>query len=163
MSPTEAVHSDRLSLTPLEVAHATEMVGVLSDPALYTFTGGDPPTLGVLENRYRHQVAGCPRDDEIWHNWILHIDGVAIGFVQTTVKNDTADLAWVVGSRWQGAGYATEASAAMCSWLAEQGIGRFSAHIHPDHTASQAVATRIGLHPTGQIDEDGEMIWAGGG
>lgn len=162
MSVTESLSTARLTLTPLDAADAAEMVGVLSDPALYTFTGGMPPTLGQLEELYRRQSAGSPWDGEIWHNWILRLDGTAIGYVQATVKDDNADLAWVVGIPWQGSGYATEASAAVRDWLAERVAARFSAHIHPDHSASQAIATRLGLQPTGQLDDEGEMIWKKG-
>jgi RimJ/RimL family protein N-acetyltransferase len=47
----------------------------------------------------------------------------------------------------------------MCDWLASQGIARLSAHIHHDHTASNAVAAKLGLDPTGKLDDEGEMIW----
>ncbi|MEX1005140.1 MAG: GNAT family N-acetyltransferase [Acidimicrobiia bacterium] len=59
----------------------------------------------------------------------------------------------------KASGYATEASVAMRNWLAGQGVVRFTAHIHPDHSASIAVATKLGLHPTGELDDKGEMIW----
>jgi RimJ/RimL family protein N-acetyltransferase len=159
MSSTETVRTPRLTLVPLNAAHAAEMVGVLSDPALYTFTGGDPPEPSALEEQYRFQSAGCPRDDEVWHNWIVHLDGAAIGLVQATVIGEIADLAWVVGTPWQGSGYATEAAAGMRDWLTGQGVRGFSAHIHSDHSASQAVATRLGLLPTDLRDDEGETIW----
>ena len=159
MSTTETVRTNRLVLTPLDAADAAEMVSVLSDPGLYAYTGGEPPSLDQLEELYRHQSAGCPHDGETWHNWILRLDGAAIGYVQATVKGDNAGLAWVVGSPWQGFGYATEASVAIRDWLADQGAARFSAHIHPNHSASNAIAARLGLHPTGQLDDNGEMIW----
>jgi RimJ/RimL family protein N-acetyltransferase len=137
------------------------MVEVLSDTILYTFIGGEPPTLADLQDRYRHQVAGSPRDDESWLNWIIRVEEVAIGFVQATVVGDSADLAWVIGTEWQGQGYASEASAAMKSWLTARGVVHFLAHIHPNHHASAAVATSIGLRPTGQLDQEGEEIWRG--
>ncbi|HVR33207.1 MAG TPA: GNAT family N-acetyltransferase [Acidimicrobiia bacterium] len=159
MLVTESISTTRLTLTPLEVADAAEMVGVLSEPALYTFTGGMPPTQAQLEELYRRQSAGSPWGGEFWHNWILRLDGRAIGFVQATVRSDSADLAWVVGVPWQGSGYASEASEAIRDWLRDRGAVRFSAHIHPDHSASHAIAARLGLQPTGQLDDDGEMIW----
>ena len=110
MSVTEPLRTSRLTLTPLAVADAREMVDVLADPTLYTFTGGEAPTLAQLEDRYRHQSAGSPRSGEIWHNWILRLDGTAIGFVQATVEGAGAELAWVVGTPWQGSGFGTEAS-----------------------------------------------------
>lgn len=159
MFSTDPLHTERLTLSPLEVTDASEMVGVLSDPLLYEFTGGEPPTLDRLEERYRHQVAGSPRRGETWHNWILRFDGAAVGFVQATVRGDTADLAWVVGTPWQRRGLASEASIAMRNWLTERGVVRFTAHIHPKHVASNAVAARLGLRPTEQFDDDGERVW----
>ena len=38
----------RFALEPLVVAHAREMVAVLADPALYRFTGGEPPSPAAL-------------------------------------------------------------------------------------------------------------------
>jgi RimJ/RimL family protein N-acetyltransferase len=137
------------------------MVGVLADPDLYTFTGETPPPLEDLEHRYRAQVLGPNREDETWHNWILRIVGTetAIGFVQATVIDDSAELAWVVGTTWQRQGFATEAVIAMLSWLAAEGTTEFTASIHPDHVVSGRVATAAGLHPTDQVDSDGEVLW----
>ncbi len=159
MASTDPLNSERLTLTPLDVADAAVMVEVLSDRYLYTFTGGEPPSLAQLQERYRHRSAGSPRHDEDWHNWIVRLDGAPIGYVQATVRHGAADLAWVVGTPWQNAGYATEASRAMRDWLAEGGVTRFSAHIHLGNTASHAVAAKLGLQPTGQVDDGGEEIW----
>lgn len=160
MASTDPLRSERLTLTPLDVADADEMVEVLSDRELYAFTGGEPPTLEQLRELYRRQSAGSPRDGEDWHNWIVRRDGAAIGYVQATVTHGAADLAWVVGTAWQGAGYATEASRAMRDRLADRGVATFSAHIHPGHAASHRVAAKLGLHPTGEVDDGGEEIWA---
>lgn len=139
------------------------MVGVLADPALYRFTGGEPPTLLGLRRRYAAQVAGAsPDGSERWHNWILRLaaGGEAIGFVQATVMDEgrRADIAWVIGVPWQGQGYAAEAAVAMGAWLRETGVAEFTAHIHPDHGASERVAARAGLVATKEI-EDGERVW----
>lgn len=159
MFSTDPLQTERLALSPLEVTDAVEMVGVLSDPLLYEFTGGEPPTLDRLEEQYRYQVAGSPHRAETWHNWILRFDGAAVGFVQATVRGETADLAWVVGVPWQRRGFGGEASVAMRNWLTERGVVRFTAHIHPEHVASISVAIRLGLRPTEQFDADGERVW----
>lgn len=160
-TPTSELRTDRLGLAPLQPGDASEMVDVLADPELYTFTGGSPPTLEELESRYQAQVAGPQTDDEVWHNWILRLVGseVAVGFVQATVTGDSADIAWVVGTMWQGQGFATESATAICSWLDAQGISHFTAHIHPDHAVSEKVAAAIGLLPTEEVDSDGEVVW----
>ena len=116
---TTVLLTNRLVLTPLEPSDAFEMVDVLADSALYTFTGGEPPGFAQLDERYKSQVAGPSDPGEQWHNWIIRIadSHSAAGFVQATVTNDHADVAWVVGMHWQHNGIAREAAAAMCRWL----------------------------------------------
>lgn len=152
----------RLVLTPLRVEDTVPMLPVLGKPGLYEFTGGTPPTLDQLEARYRSQVTGSSTPGEAWFNWIMWLPtpATAIGFVQATAENVSAEMAWVVGVDWQGQGFAKEAAAAVKAWLSRQGVTEFSAHIHPEHIASQRVAAAVGLTATGRLDEDGEQIWS---
>ena len=138
------------------------MVEVLSNRDLYLFTGGEPPNLADLEAQYQAQVAGPSAGDEVWHNWIIRPNdtGEAVGFVQATVTGDSADVAWVVGVGWQRQGFASEAALSMCEWLAAQGVEKVTAHIHPEHVASQRVAASLRLQATDEIDDDGEVVWA---
>jgi RimJ/RimL family protein N-acetyltransferase len=159
----DQISSGRLSLTPLAVGDADEMVGVLSGAALYAFTGGSPPSLDELRARYARLAAGrSPDGREEWRNWIIRRepDRAAVGYVQATITGGgtRAEIAWVVGLSWQRQGFAAEAVRALVAWLAARGVTAIQAHIHPDHVASAAVARRAGLAPTGQTD-DGEQLW----
>lgn len=163
----ETIRYGRLMLVPLSLVDAPEMVHLLADPELYTFTGGQPPDLETLQQRYARQIAGPGRGpEEVWYNWIvrlLHCE-TALGFVQATVTaNDSegnrAELAWLIGSRYQGEGYASQAVEMMEGWLIAQGATHLIAHIHPAHRASQFVATSIELARSGEVDEEGEEVW----
>jgi RimJ/RimL family protein N-acetyltransferase len=158
---TPALGTGRLRLTPLDPSDSEEMVSVLGDDRLYVFTGGKPPSLAELENRYLAQAAGSPSDAETWHNWIIRLveGGNAVGYVQATVSGEESDIAWLVGVDWQGHGIASEAAAAMVEWLVANGTRRLIAHIHPDHAASGKVAAALGMLPTGATDAEGEAIW----
>lgn len=141
------------------------MVSVLADPALYEFTGGEPPTEEQLTRRYTTQSQGhSPDGTEQWINMIvvLHPGAQPIGFVQATVPANgrPAEIAWVIGAPWQGQGHAAEAARQLLAHLAERGVTEVLAHIHPDHTASQRIATHLGLHPTSEV-VDGEIAWRG--
>jgi RimJ/RimL family protein N-acetyltransferase len=168
---TPRIDTDRLALVPLRPEDAPEMVHVVADAALYVFTGGQPPTLAALESQYRGWVAGSPRAGETWHNWVVRLrgdgsdgsdasDGPAIGHLQATVVDDgrSADIAWLVGTAWQGRGYASEAARALVRWLYAIGIDSVTAHVHPDHAASGRVTAHAGLRPTGEM-EGGEAVW----
>jgi RimJ/RimL family protein N-acetyltransferase len=158
-----SIASDRLVLEPVMAAHAAAMFPLLADEELYEFTGGKPPAdisevrrwFTALESRT------SPEGDELWFTWIAIIADpeTAIGYVQATVTGSDADIAWLIGLPWQGAGYGREAAQALVNWLGQRGISRVYAHIHPDHQASQGIARAAGLHPTGAAS-DGEVVWS---
>lgn len=138
------------------------MVAVLSDPALYTYTGGSVPTVAELRARYRRQAVGAsPDGSKQWLNWMLRLSDERrlVGFVQATISADEAELAWLVAPSAQGAGLASEATAAVADWLRTVGVTGLSAHIHPDNAASGIVARRLGLERT-TVTKDGETRWS---
>ena len=159
---TEPITTDRLDLLPLRVEHAGEMAALLDDPALHTFIGGAPSTPEALRNRYERLVAGSPDPAVSWHNWVLRLRdaGRLTGTVQATVTDHghTAEIAWVVGTAWQRRGIASEAARGLVGWLRARGVRTVVAHVHPDHTASAAVARAAGLAPTEET-QDGEVRW----
>jgi RimJ/RimL family protein N-acetyltransferase len=163
----EPIGSTRLRLVPIEPVHADEMASVLSDPALYVFTGGGPLAPPALRARYQRLAAGSPDPLVTWGNWVIQVraTGGLAGYVQATIIHEepgqdgpVAEVAWVVGTAWQGQGLATEAARALINWLGSHGVGTIVAHIHPDHHASAAVAAAAGLSPTGDW-HDGERQW----
>ncbi|MCX4990733.1 MULTISPECIES: GNAT family N-acetyltransferase [unclassified Streptomyces] len=157
----EAGNTSRLDLVPLRVEHAEEMAEVLSDPALHTFIGGEPSTPQALRSRYERLVAGSPDPAVLWCNWVLRerTEGFLVGTVQATVSGDVAEIAWVVGTPWQGRGYAVEAARSLVRHVIRAfPVRTVVAHVHPAHHASAAVAAAAGLSPTGTV-QDGEVRW----
>jgi RimJ/RimL family protein N-acetyltransferase len=163
VAASHGLDTERLRLEPLTTAHADEMAPLLDDPVLHTYVGGAPLSLEELRARYDRQARGrSPEGSERWLNWIVRerASGAAVGFVQATIDDgrSAAEVAWVIGSEFQGRGYAREAAAAMVALLAEDGIRVVAAHIHPGHAASAGVARAIGLAPTSVV-VDGEARW----
>lgn len=154
------ISTDRLDLLPLRVEHAAEMAEVLADPALHTFIGGTPYTPEALLARYERLTAGSPDPAERWLNWVIRLrdENCLAGTVQATITGQTAEIAWVVGTPWQGRGIASEAARGLVDWLRTQPVHTVVAHIHPDHHASAAVATSAGLSATADR-HDGEVRW----
>ncbi|NEC65668.1 GNAT family N-acetyltransferase [Streptomyces sp. SID9727] len=163
MSPRTLVPfaTPRLDALPLRVEYADEMAAVLANPALHAFTGGAPESPDSVRARYARQTAGSPDPGELWWNWVLRAGDVLVGYVQATVRGDRAEIAWVVGVPWQGRGYAGEAARGLVAHLGEAGVTAVTAHIHPEHAASAAVAAGAGLVRTGEW-EDGEERWERG-
>lgn len=105
--PTAPLHSERLDLLPIGPEHAEELAAALADPALHAFTGGSPATADDLRVRYARLAAGSPDPTETWGNWALRLraDGRLTGYVQTTVRPEAAELAWVVGTPGRAAAW----------------------------------------------------------
>jgi RimJ/RimL family protein N-acetyltransferase len=159
------IETSRLTLEPLRIEHADEMVAVLDDQGLYEFTGGQPQPLEELRETYRRRAAGrSPDGARGWLNWIVRLraSGEAIGTVQATVRDAgesmAAEVAWTIDSRYQGTGFAKEAAEGMAGWLRRYRVDELSAHIRPDHAASIAVARHLGLRATDRVVA-GEVTW----
>jgi RimJ/RimL family protein N-acetyltransferase len=159
------ITSERVQLSPLMPDDAGELVDVLSDPRLYRFTGEAPTDLEGLRDRFeRWATRHSPDGRERWLNWVIRDrqTGMALGTLQATVRPEepkpVADVAWVLGVEAQGHGYASEAARALVAHLASKGIREFTAHIHPNHVASNRVASAIGMQPTEEWSA-GERVW----
>src|SRR5262245_9844409 len=134
----DAISTERLDLLPLRVEHAQEMATVLSDPVLHTFIGGSPDSPEALRSRYQRLVDGSPQPVVTCFNWVIQLRGEAclVGTLQATIGPNgsgvVAEIAWVVGTPWQGRGIATEATQGLVAWLSRQQVQAIIAHIHPD-------------------------------
>jgi len=152
----------RLCLEPIMASHAKAMFSILSDRQLYRFTGEEPPESEVsLESRYRYlEGRKSPDESQLWLNWLVGLkeNDTPIGYVQATVSEFHADIAWVIGSDWQGNGYASEAALAMAQWLSTNGVTTIRACINPNHLASQRVASNVGLAKSEFVEND-EDVW----
>jgi len=157
--------TERLDLEPLTADHAAELAPVLDDTALHEFIGGAPLPAAALARRYARLAARrSPEGHQLWGNWVMRVrdSGKSVGTVQVTMPADgpaagPAEVAWVVGVRAQGHGYAKEAACGLVALLLEAGW-TVVAHIHPAHLASQRVARAAGLSPTEEV-HDGEVRW----
>ncbi|MFJ2766441.1 GNAT family N-acetyltransferase [Streptomyces sp. NPDC087300] len=162
------IRTARLDLVPLRVEHADEMAAVLADPALHTFIGGAPDGVTALRGRYERMLAGSPDPAVAWLNWVVRLRTgqlpCLVGTVQATITpgvgedGPTAEVAWVIGTPWQGRGFASESACGLVDWLREHSAPTVVAHVHPDHKASAAVAAAAGLAAT-DVVEDGEVRW----
>ncbi|MFD5795260.1 GNAT family N-acetyltransferase [Streptomyces diastatochromogenes] len=167
MCKTPVISTRRLDLLPLHVAYAEEMAVVLSDPGLHVFIGGTPDSPHALSSRFQRMSAGSPDPAVCWLNWVIRLrdESCLTGTVQATVSpsgdGSIAEVAWVVGTPWQGRGIAAEAARGLVDWLSRQSVQTVIAHIHPEHRASVAVATAAGLTPTDEWHE-GEVLWRRG-
>ncbi|MBT0770800.1 GNAT family N-acetyltransferase [Kineosporia sp. J2-2] len=156
----------RLDLEPIRPEHAEEAYPWMSDDRIHAFTGGKPASLEDLRTRFARQAEGhAPDGSAGWLNWMIrHRTGRVVGTVQATVTPARrvplqARLAWVLAYEAQGHGFAREAAAEMMIWLRGNGVDRFTAAIHPRHSASKGVARAIGMHPTINVEGE-ELIWA---
>ncbi|HCN78115.1 MAG TPA: GNAT family N-acetyltransferase [Verrucomicrobiales bacterium] len=149
----KSLHTGRLRLEPVHVAHAAEMFPLLSDTRIYEHLHFKPPaTLAELEERYRRQEAGVSPDGvERWHNWIVRLEadgGACAGFVQATLHTETTgDFGYIFGPAFWGRGIAFEACAlALEALWADTRLARLFATVDRHNARSLALLSRLGFH-----------------
>jgi RimJ/RimL family protein N-acetyltransferase len=163
----ERLLTPRLELVPVGADDAEELNEVFGDERLYVFLASHPTTTEELRAQFDRLAADRLADTKgnAQRNWtVRRRDGRAVGMLQAAFSDQgrAAEVAWAVGVAWQGQGIASEAARAVIGWLERRGVATITAHIHPDHQASAAVAIRAGLRPTGEYrDHQGirEQLW----
>ena len=157
-----SMQTERLVLEPMLRSDAAEMYPLLCDSRLYEFTGGEPPSsVSSLAEVYGlRESRRSPDGREVWLNWVVRRreSREAVGYTQATVHLSHTYVAWVIGSVWQGRGYAIESAGRLVRWLRSAGVHEVRACVNPAHAASGAVALRAGLHRTADM-ENGEEVW----
>jgi RimJ/RimL family protein N-acetyltransferase len=149
-----------MQLENLNEHHAEEMYFLLNDVSLYQYIGGNP--IGSLEHfkdRYKRLSIGHSNDgSEEWINWIIRIKGQCVGYVQATIKDDIAYIAWMIGKRYQNKGYARAATRELILWLAGNRTKIIKAKINNMNEPSKRVAMKCGMINS-NIIEDNEVVW----
>jgi ribosomal-protein-alanine N-acetyltransferase len=124
MDDMQSLDAAPLVLVPLTQAHAPALFEVLVDPQIYRHLDERPPTsVEALQGRYRRlEARRSPDGAQHWLNWAVSLPGQApMGYVQATVvAPDRAWVAYVLGSRYWGRGYASLAMQAVLEHLANR-------------------------------------------
>jgi len=141
-----------LVLEPLTAAHAEAMFEILRDPELYRFLDDSPPTaVEPLRERYARLESRASADGtQRWLNWVVRKPGEPpLGYVQATVLGDgRAWIAYLIGSRHWGHGFATQATTAMLEHLAsDYGVERQLAIVEAENRRSIHLLERLGFRP----------------
>jgi RimJ/RimL family protein N-acetyltransferase len=148
-------------LRPLTEDDAEALAGLLEERSLREWLRAED--VEGVRARFRGWESGwSPDRSERWLNWIVlrQPGDEALGWVQATVRDGTAVIAYVVLPAARGGGVATAAAGTLADWLgAQPGVDRVEAVIDPANHASQVVATRAGFERTGRT-RDGEDVWA---
>ena len=144
-----AIATDTVMLEPQVAAHAEEMFGVLSDPAIYAHENEPPASIESLRARFaRLESRRSPRGDEQWLNWVVREPaGALVGYVQATVRADgRAAIAYVLSSAHWGRGLARAAVEAMLGELAEHhGANCLTAVLKRGNLRSLRLLERLGF------------------
>ena len=157
-----AIATGALTLEPQTAAHAAEMFGVLSDPAIYEHENAPPRSLEWLRERFARLESRRSADGhEQWLNWVIRLpSGELIGYVQATVGPDrSAAIAYELASAWWGRGLAREALEGMMAELvARHGVHTFTAVLKRSNLRSLRLLERLGFKPAPHAAEPDELF-----
>ncbi len=118
-----------------------------------------PPLLGEDLPRFREHMLASP-EDLGWWVWVIstRADRCAVGACGLGGRphTGTAAIGYSVYPRFEGRGFATEASGALVSWaLSQPEVRIIQATVPTWHGASIAVARKLGMQEMGhELDPD---------
>ena len=143
------VQASLCTLEPLVVAHAREMFGVLSDPAIYEFENKPPPSETWLAERYARLERRASSDaSQVWLNWALRLASSELaGYVQATLlRPGVALVAYELASRHWRRGIASSAVSAMLEELrSNYEVRLFVAVLKAANYRSMGLLLRLGF------------------
>ena len=155
------IASARLVLVPLHADDAEELVGLLEEVPLREWLRAED--VGGLRARFAGwETRASPDGTEQWLNWIVRAahDRRALGWVQATVRDDAASVAYALLPVARGSGVASEALRALVPWLRSRlGVTEVTAEIDDANVASARVAAAAGFERTDRRS-GGEAVWA---
>jgi RimJ/RimL family protein N-acetyltransferase len=147
----DTLRAGDLLLEPLCVAHAEAMFAVLGDAALYRYLDHPPPpSLEHLRTVYAClEARQSPDGREAWLNWAVRRTGEPpFGFVQATVTERKAWVAYLLSRDQWGRGHATQAMQAVIEHLAASfGVTLCRATVEAQNVRSIRLLERLGFRP----------------
>src|SRR5438552_2450440 len=145
------IETGSLTLEPQTAAHAEGMFAVLSDPAIYEYENGPPPSLEWLRARFtKLESRRSPNGRERWLNWVIRLPtSELIGYVQATLDSDaSAVIAYELSSAYWGRGLARQAVQAMITELVQRyQVHQLTAVFKRKNLRSMRVLERLGFSP----------------
>lgn len=137
------------TLEPQVAAHAAEMFSVLSDPAIYEFENGPPPSEAWLKERFaRLESRQSKNGSELWLNWVIRLSsGELAGYVQATViGSNTSYVAYELASQFWRRGIGSCAVRAVLEELSSQyDVRTFVAVLKARNFRSLALLAHLGF------------------
>jgi RimJ/RimL family protein N-acetyltransferase len=156
----EDIESERSVLVALRSGDADELSGLLSEPDLREWLRAHD--VDELRERFAAwESRRSPDDGELWLNWVVREgrDGRALGWVQATVRDGSASVAYALLPAERGLGIASDAVRTLVRWLHDRlGVTTVTAEIDDANAASARVAVAAGFERTIHRAGD-EVVW----
>jgi RimJ/RimL family protein N-acetyltransferase len=157
------VETARLVLLPFELQDSAELHEIFSDPQTHTI--GDGPFTSSEQTRdwIDRRIEARLRSGLVWYAVRDRVTGLLLGncgvFAGRTGPEEP-EIGYEIRRSRQGQGLAGEAAQAVLDEALSSGIPRIWATIRPHNTASQRVATRIGMqHHSVGADSKGRLLY----
>jgi RimJ/RimL family protein N-acetyltransferase len=156
----EDIESERSVLVALRSGDADELSGLLNEPDLREWLRAHD--VDELRERFAAwESRRSPDDGELWLNWVVREgrDGRALGWVQATVRDGSASVAYALLPAERGLGIASDAVRTLVRWLHDRlGVTTVTAEIDDANAASARVAVAAGFERTIHRAGD-EVVW----
>jgi len=158
------LESPRLQYETITPAHAAELQEALCDHRVYEFiTDHGTPTAAELLQVFTRKALGSPstRSDETWIDYAIRSkeSGIAIGRIEATILERQAEVAYLLGPRHWGHGYASEAMKWLHQILQFQfKVFGFWAAVSPTNDRSLRLLARLGYVEAASVPRPDRLL-----
>jgi len=151
MAENVMISTKRLMIRRFTANDAADLYEYLSNPAVYKYEPGDPIDIDEAMRLSRERASTSD-----FGAMELTNSGKMIGHIYfkqiEPLELRTWEIGYIVNPAYQGAGYATEAVAALLRReFEEKNIHRVFAHCNPENPASWKLLERVGLRREGLL------------
>jgi len=147
--PRDILFTPRLVLEPLAERHARPLFPLLADTRLWRYIPHPPAASpSALREDFRLRRLGDPAGRDAWLNWAVRVrrGGACAGRLEATVRPEgRAELAYLIGRRFQRLGYAREGCQKVLEWLFLNGVRGVTARMDRDNRASEGLVRALGF------------------
>ena len=141
------IKTERLLLRPFCLDDAEVIYnGWTSDSRVAEYTSWDVHSSVEDTKGYVNYILSL--DENTSYNWIIEIDGIAIGTINVCYADDhigVAGIAYALSYNSWGNGFATEAARAVCDFLFNIGYRKIIAGCDENNKGSKRVLEKVGM------------------
>jgi RimJ/RimL family protein N-acetyltransferase len=157
VQPDWPIETERLVIRPYIEDDLDGLYALQSDPEVVRYLYEEPRTRPETRESLQRKMQSAVEQEGDWLSAAVTLDGAFVGdaaFHWVSEKHKTAEVGYMIDPRYQGRGFATEATRPFVDWAFAQGFHRVLGRIEARNVASGRVLEKLGMRQEAHFVEN---------